>query len=90
MRKHRSPDADEHKRFGSSFLYRYLPFWVASIVERAIIVIVPLLVVLVPLFNNLPEFMRWRVSSRTYRWYRELATTMRATWVLGITYPLRR
>jgi hypothetical protein len=35
-----SPYADQHKRFGPSFLYRYLPFWVATFVERAIIVLV--------------------------------------------------
>ena len=65
--------ADQHKRFGPSFLYRFLPFWVASIVERTIIVVVPLLVVLVPLANYLPQFLRWRVRSRIYRWYGELS-----------------
>ena len=65
--------ADQHKRFGPSFLYRFLPFWVASIVERTIILVVPLLVVLVPLMNYLPQFLRWRVRSRIYRWYGELA-----------------
>ena len=65
--------ADQHKRFGPSFLYRYLPFWLAAVVERTIIVVVPLLVVLVPLANYLPQFLRWRVRSRIYRWYGELA-----------------
>jgi TRAP transporter TAXI family solute receptor len=65
--------ADQHKRFGPSFLYRYLPFWLAAVVERTIIVVVPLLVVLVPLINYLPQFLRWRVRSRIYRWYGELA-----------------
>ncbi len=68
-----SPHADQHKRFGPSFLYRYLPFWLATFVERAIILIIPLVVVLVPLLNFLPQFLRWRVRSRIYRWYGELA-----------------
>ena len=68
-----SPYADQHKHFGPSFLYRYLPFWLATFVERAVIVIVPLIVVLVPLLNLLPQFLRWRVRSRIYRWYGELA-----------------
>jgi TRAP-type uncharacterized transport system substrate-binding protein len=68
-----SADADEHRRFGPSFLYKYLPFWVATIAERAIIVLLPLAVILVPLFNYLPQFLRWRVRSRVYRWYGELA-----------------
>jgi TRAP transporter TAXI family solute receptor len=68
-----SPFADEHKRFGPSYLHRYLPFWLATFVERAIILIVPLIVVLVPLMRLLPQFLRWRVRSRIYRWYGELA-----------------
>ena len=68
-----SPYADQHKRFGSSFLYRYLPFWIATLVERAIIVVIPLVVVLVPLMRFVPDFLRWRVRSRIHRWYGELA-----------------
>ena len=65
--------ADQHKRFGPSLLYRYLPFWVAAILERAIIVLVPLLVILIPVLNYLPQVLRWRVRSRIFRWYGELA-----------------
>ena len=72
-----SPDADRHRRFGPSFLYRYLPFWVAAFVERTIVVVVPLLVVLVPIFRLLPDFLRWRVRSRIYRWYGQLAEVER-------------
>jgi TRAP transporter TAXI family solute receptor len=68
-----SPQADQHKRFGPSFLYRYLPFWVATFVERAIILLVPLVVILVPVASLLPNVVRWRVRSRIYRWYGELA-----------------
>jgi TRAP transporter TAXI family solute receptor len=68
-----SPHADQHRRFGPSFIHRYLPFWVATVVERTVILIVPLLVVLIPLLNFLPQFLRWRVRSRIYRWYGELA-----------------
>jgi TRAP-type uncharacterized transport system substrate-binding protein len=68
-----STDADQHKRFGPSFLYRYLPFWLATLAERAIIILVPLAAVLLPLFHYLPQLLRWRVRSRVYRWYGELA-----------------
>jgi len=68
-----SPDADRHKRFGPSLIHRYLPFWIATVVERTIIVVVPLLVVLIPLLNFLPQFLRYRVRSRIFRWYGELA-----------------
>lgn len=67
-----SPDAVRHRRFGPSLLYRYLPFWVATFLERFVIIVVPLLVVMVPVLNFLPQIMRWRVRSRIYRWYGEL------------------
>ena len=41
-----SPDAVRHHRFGPSLLYRYMPFWVATTLERFIIIVVPLLAVL--------------------------------------------
>jgi hypothetical protein len=65
--------ADQHKRFGPSILYRYLPFWLAALVERTIIVVVPLLVILVPTLSYLPQILRWRVRSRIFRYYGELA-----------------
>jgi hypothetical protein len=68
-----SADADQHHRFGPSILHQYLPFFVATYVERLIILLVPLLVVIVPVFNLLPRLLRWRTRSRVYRWYGELA-----------------
>jgi TRAP-type uncharacterized transport system substrate-binding protein len=67
-----SVDADRHHRFGPSFLHRYLPFWVATFVERLIVIVLPLVVVFVPVVNFLPQLVRWRVRSRIYRWYGEL------------------
>jgi hypothetical protein len=67
-----SPDAVRHKRFGPSLLYRYLPFWVATFVERFIIIVLPLLVVVVPVVQRLPQVLNWRARSRIYRWYGEL------------------
>jgi TRAP transporter TAXI family solute receptor len=68
-----SPHADQHKRFGPSLLYQYMPFWAATYVEKAIILLLPLVVVLVPLMNFLPQILRWRARSRIYRWYGQLA-----------------
>jgi TRAP-type uncharacterized transport system substrate-binding protein len=68
-----STQADRHKRFGPNFLYIYLPFWVATIVERTIVLVVPVIVVLIPLVNYIPQVLRWRVQARVFRWYGELA-----------------
>jgi len=85
-----STDADQHKRFGRSFLYQYLPFWVATLAERAIIILLPLAAVLFPLFHYLPQVLRWRVRSRVYRWYGELALLERDVAVRIGTSPTEK
>ena len=49
-----------------------LPFWLASLVDRILIVVVPLLIVVVPLSRLIAPLYRWRVRSRIYRWYGSL------------------
>src|SRR6516225_8567222 len=83
-----STDADQHKRFGRSFLYQHLPFWVAALAERAIIILLPLAAILFPLFHYLPQFVRWHVRSRVYRWYGELALLERDVAVHTGTLPI--
>jgi TRAP-type uncharacterized transport system substrate-binding protein len=67
-----SADASRHLRFGPSFLHRNFPFFVATYLERLVVLLVPLLVIVVPLINLLPQLFRWRVRSRIYRLYGEL------------------
>ncbi len=85
-----SADADQHRRFGPSYLYRIMPFWAASLIERMLIIVVPLMAVLVPLANYLPQFMRWRVRSRIYRWYGELALLERDIATREGTLPIQQ
>jgi hypothetical protein len=85
-----SADADRHHRFGPSLLHRYLPFFVATYLERLIILLVPLLFILVPAFNFLPQFLRWRARSRIYRWYGELALLERDVGARTGTLPIER
>jgi hypothetical protein len=68
-----SADADRHHRFGPSVLHRYLPFTIAAYLERLIVLLLPVVFVIVPLTNLLPRLFRWRMRSRIYRWYGELA-----------------
>jgi TRAP-type uncharacterized transport system substrate-binding protein len=65
--------ADNYRRYGASAFYAYLPFRMAAFLERAIILLVPMLAVLLPLLSYIPKFIRWRMRSRIYRWYGELA-----------------
>jgi hypothetical protein len=72
-----SPDAERYYRSGGQFLYRRLPFWLASLIDRLVVLIVPLLVLLIPLSRVAPPLYRWRVRSRIYRWYGALMTLER-------------
>ncbi len=60
-----------HKR-GPSFLQRFLPFWAATLIDRLIVMLIPLAALVIPLFKLFPPLYRWRVRSRIYRWYDDL------------------
>jgi len=60
-----------HKR-GPSFLQRFLPFWAATLIDRLVVMLIPLVALVIPLFKLFPPLYRWRVRSRIYRWYEDL------------------
>jgi hypothetical protein len=64
-----SDDAERYYKSGTQFLYRRLPFWLASLVDRMLVILLPLLVLIVPASRLVPALYRWRVRSRVYRWY---------------------
>jgi TRAP-type uncharacterized transport system substrate-binding protein len=64
-----SADAERYYKSGEQFLYKRLPFWLASLVDRLLVVLLPLLVVIVPATRLAPAVYRWRIRSRIYRWY---------------------
>ena len=65
-------DAQKVMRDGPSFLHRYLPFWVAVWVDRLIRVVIPLLAILIPLFNFLPSILEYRTKFKFAAIYKEL------------------
>ena len=67
-----SKDASRYYASGKSFLYRTFPFWIASLISRALEAIVPVVILLVPALKIAPAVYRWRIRSRIYRWYRAL------------------
>lgn len=69
------PLSDEARRYykrGPSFLQRYLPFWAATFIDRTVVLLLPMMALLYPLFKVLPPAYRWRMRQRIYRWYRQL------------------
>ena len=67
-----SNEAERYYKTGPPFLQRYLPYWIAVMVDRLWIILLPALALLVPLTKIIPPVYRWRVRSRIYRWYARL------------------
>ena len=67
-----SDDARRYFKSGPTFLRRVLPFWAAVLAERLLIMLVPLITIMIPLFKIAPPAYRWGVRRKIYRWYKEL------------------
>lgn len=76
-----SDDARRYYKSGSSFFYRYhLPFWLASLMSRVVVVFIPTVLVMVPIIRFIPHMYRWRNQTRIYRWYRALLSLEKELW----------
>lgn len=78
--EHDIPLSEEARRYytsGAPFLYKRLPFWLASLVDRILIIVLPLLIVIVPASRLVAPLYQWRMRSRIYRWYGALMTIER-------------
>jgi TRAP-type uncharacterized transport system substrate-binding protein len=76
-----------YKSGDKSLAYRYLPFWMASLVTRIAVLLLPIIVILIPGLRFLPQLYRWRVDSRIHRRYGELMALERES--LGELTPER-
>jgi|tagenome__1003787_1003787.scaffolds.fasta_scaffold20893252_1 TRAP-type uncharacterized transport system substrate-binding protein len=74
------PLSDTAQRFyksGQPFLHNYLPFWIAELVARVLVVFVPLALVLYPFFKLLPRAYDWIMRSKIMPLYDELRSIER-------------
>lgn len=74
------PLSDEAQRFyksGRPFLQNHLPFWLATLVERLLVVFIPLAALLYPMFKLLPKMYDWIMQSRITRVYDEMRSIER-------------
>jgi NMT1-like family len=67
-----NPEATRYYESGKTFLYRSLPFWLASLVNRLLVAIVPMVLLLIPGLKLVPTAYKLRTQLRIYRWYRNL------------------
>ncbi len=62
-------DARRYLTNGPSFLFRWLPYGTAVLLDRLKILVLPFLALLIPLFKIAPPLYNWRIRSKIYRWY---------------------
>ncbi|MBS0580848.1 MAG: C4-dicarboxylate ABC transporter substrate-binding protein [Proteobacteria bacterium] len=67
-----SEDAARIYKAGPSILQRTLPFWLAELVQRLLIIVLPLAGILYPLWSVLLKTYRWQAQTRVTRLYAEL------------------
>ena len=67
-----SQEAQRFYKTGRPFLQGYLPFWVATLVEKVLVVLLPLAALLFPVFKFLPQSYDWIMQLRIRRLYDEI------------------
>jgi TRAP-type uncharacterized transport system substrate-binding protein len=69
-----SREAERAISGGPPFLQRYLPFWLANLVERMWLALGIIVAILLPLSRIVPPLYEFRIRSRVFRWYGQLRT----------------
>jgi ABC-type nitrate/sulfonate/bicarbonate transport system substrate-binding protein len=67
-----SREAERAIQGGRPFLQRYLPFWLANLVERMWLALGIIIAILLPLSRIVPPLYQFRIRSRVFRWYGQL------------------
>jgi hypothetical protein len=68
-----SPDALRYYKSGRSITYTLVSsFWLANLINRLLVAIVPIFLVLIPAVRLLPLVYRWSIQLRIFRHYRPL------------------
>ena len=60
----------EQVKNGNSQLDRYLPFWLAAVIDRYLLFVVPLLLIFVPLLGRSPLAYQWYMRNKVTYWYK--------------------
>jgi hypothetical protein len=67
-----SKEANRYYKSGDPFLQRYLPFWLAVVAGRVLVLLIPLIGVAYPLLRATPALYGWSMRRRIFRLYGEL------------------
>jgi TRAP-type uncharacterized transport system substrate-binding protein len=64
-----SDEADRYWRKGPTWLQRWMPFWLANLLDRMWVVVLSILAALIPLSRVIPPIYAMRIRRRIFRWY---------------------
>ncbi|MFM2067743.1 MAG: hypothetical protein RLZZ584_2652 [Pseudomonadota bacterium] len=64
-----SDEADRYWRKGPTWLQRWMPFWLANLLDRMWVVVLSILAALIPLSRVIPPLYALRIRRRIFRWY---------------------
>lgn len=67
-----SEDARRVYKSGAPILQRFMPFWLATLLDRMTVMLLPIIGVLLPALKLGPMLYQWQVRRRLLYWYREL------------------
>jgi TRAP-type uncharacterized transport system substrate-binding protein len=67
-----SSEALQFYKSGQPFLHNYLPFWMAELSGKLIVLLIPVLGLLYPMMRFLPSAYNWMMRSKILRLYGEL------------------
>jgi TRAP-type uncharacterized transport system substrate-binding protein len=67
-----APEAERFYKNGVPWLQRYLPFWLANLIDRMWLALVSIIAVLIPISRIVPPLVELRIRSRVFRWYGQL------------------
>jgi hypothetical protein len=65
-------EAERVMKQGTPVLERYLPFWLANLIERMWVALGIIAAILLPLSRIVPPLYAFRIRSRVFRWYAQL------------------
>ena len=68
-----SPVAERYYRSGRPWLHLYTSFWVAELLDRLVLILIPVVLVLIPILRYAPATYKWLHRRRLWRLHRQLA-----------------
>jgi len=65
-------NAEVYLRDGETWLEKLFPFWIASILKRLMLLLIPVIALMIPIVKLLLPLISWRSRYKIYRWYKTL------------------